>query len=178
MKDHTHARLAAICLPLALVFALQGGSCGGGNKGVANANATVNRNVGADENRAAEGNSTMNSGANATAGPALGSWGGDHIRLVVKADGADVEFDCAHGRMGKIVTDGRGNFDVEGVFVQERGGPVHVDEKEQSQRARYKGRVEGKTMTLSFFLTDSDEEQEHVIYKLTHGREAELTKCL
>ena len=174
MNDQTNARFAALCLPLALIFALQGGC----NKGGAKGSATVNRNAGANANRAAEANSTMNAGANATTAVALGSWGGDHIRLTVRADGADVEFDCAHGRTGRLVTDGRGNFDVEGVFVQERGGPVSADEKEQSQRARYKGRVEGKSMTLSFFLTDSDEEQEHVVYKLEHGREAELTKCL
>src|SRR5437762_14101876 len=28
---------------------------------------------------------------------AAGTWGGQHIRLSVRADGAAVEFDCAHG---------------------------------------------------------------------------------
>jgi hypothetical protein len=108
---------------------------------------------------------------------AAGMWGGEHVRLEVSGDGAEVEFDCAHGRIkGRLRPGADGRFDAAGTFVAERGGPVREGAREEGRPARYSGRVRGKTMTLSVRLTDSDEDLG--TFTLTHGREAELVKCL
>lgn len=107
---------------------------------------------------------------------AAGSWGGQHVRLEVGRDGAEIEFDCAHGRINGRLRPGRdGRFDAAGTFVAERGGPVREGASEKGEPARYTGRVNGKTMTLSVRLTDSNTDVG--TFTLTHGREAELVKC-
>ncbi len=107
---------------------------------------------------------------------ALGAWGGDHILLEVAAGGATVEFDCAHGAVeGAIRLDSQGRFDVTGTYVQERGGPVR-EGQEDARPARYAGRVEGKTMTLTIAVGDGGETLGP--FELVHGRSARLTKCL
>jgi hypothetical protein len=104
-----------------------------------------------------------------------GAWGGDHIALAVTAEGAAVELDCAHGTVEeRIEIDGDGRFDAGGTFVREHGGPVREGE-EDSQPARYAGRVEGRTMTLT--ITRAGGEMLGP-YELTRGRTPRLTKCL
>ena len=42
-----------------------------------------------------------------------GVWGGEHVRMVVREGGADVEFDCAHGQIGATLqADADGRFDL------------------------------------------------------------------
>ena len=174
MSFHLRTSFAAFALPLALLALFwQGGSCGKSGKA---ANTSVNGGVNA--NVAGSVGMNVNKSGDSAGGVARGVWGGDRVRLEVRDDGAEIEFDCAHGRMGKMTTDAAGKFNVSGVFVWERGGPVSSEDKEESQPARYTGRVEGKRMTLSVFLNDSDEETKHIIYSLTHGAEPNLTKCL
>src|SRR5690349_23937403 len=49
-----------------------------------------------------------------------GTWGGEHIRLEVTAQGGEVEYDCGHGTIDqKIITDGQGHFDLRGTHVRE-----------------------------------------------------------
>ncbi len=104
-----------------------------------------------------------------------GTWGGDHIRLEVTTEGAAVELDCAHGAIsGPIQVDGKGRFDAAGTFVREHGGPVREGE-EDSQPARYTGRVQGGTMTLTITVADG---ATHGPYELNRGRTPRLTKCL
>ena len=173
MHAHAHAKLAAACLPLALFLAAQGGSCRGG-RNAANAAAVISANTGGavtNLNRAGGGNSAMGGSVERVA---KGAWGGPHIRLSVTDEGAEVEFDCAHGRFGPVVPDAQGRFSVEGTLVPEHGGPVRPGAKERSLPARYSGRVEGDRMTLTVSTAD----EEPVNYTLTHGGEAELTKCL
>lgn len=179
MDKHARTKLAALALPPALFLAAQGGSCGGGRGGGANANAPFgDANAGrsaAGANRAAGGDSTTGGGAE---GSLKGVWGGPHVRLAVGDEGAEVEFDCAHGRTGRIAPDPQGRFSVEGTLVPERGGPVRVGEQERGLRARYSGRVEGRRMTLTVSAAGPDEQAEPITYTLTRGEEAELTKCL
>src|SRR5687768_2198894 len=83
-----------------------------------------------------------------------GTWGGDHILLDVAVGGATVELDCAHGAVEEAIRlDSEGRFDVAGTYVQERGGPVR-EGGEDARPARYAGRVEGKTMTLTIAVGD------------------------
>jgi hypothetical protein len=107
-----------------------------------------------------------------------GSWGGSHLRLEVKADGALLEFDCAHGRIpGPLKLDGEGRFETKGTYAREHGGPVRAGEEEQEgEPARYSGRLEGKLLTLTVKAGPRDE----VIgtYKLRQGQTPRIVKCL
>src|SRR5947208_413386 len=78
-----------------------------------------------------------------------GEWGGRGARLTVRDDGASLELDCAHGSAEVLSLDKDGRFDVAGRLVREHGGPIRRDEAEVSAPARYRGSVEGKTMTLT-----------------------------
>ncbi|HWS99183.1 MAG TPA: hypothetical protein VN256_02850 [Pyrinomonadaceae bacterium] len=106
-----------------------------------------------------------------------GTWGGPHVQMDVGADGARLEFDCAHGATdGPLAPGDDGRFDLAGYFVVERGGPVRAGRKEKRLPARYSGRVEGQTMTLDVTLTEGGE---HVgTFTLTRGRAGRLTRCL
>ena len=106
-----------------------------------------------------------------------GKWGGQHVRLEVLADGADFEFDCAHGRLQGPLKLQNGRFSTTGTYVRE-GGSVRLDEGEQGQqgqRAFFKGEVEGSRMTLTLSFSQDGSEAE--TFTLTHGVEARLFKC-
>lgn len=105
-----------------------------------------------------------------------GEWGGERILFQAAAEGAVVELDCAHGAVeGAIRLDSEGRFDAGGTYVQERGGPVR-EGGEDARPARYAGRVEGKTMTLTIAVGDGGETLGP--FELVRGRSARLTKCL
>jgi len=106
---------------------------------------------------------------------AKGMWGGNHVRLDVSEAEAQIEFDCAHGTLGRIEPDANGNFDVTGTYVAERG-PIRVDETRAGRPARYHGRVNDKTLTLTVTLTDTGDEVG--TFTLTQGKGTRLTKCL
>ncbi len=104
-----------------------------------------------------------------------GTWGGPHVRLQVREGGAEIEFDCAHGEIGAaLTTDAEGRFDLPGTFARE-GGPVHVGRERSGRPARYSGRIEGQTLTLTVRLTDTDQALD--TFTLTHNSEGRLWKC-
>ena len=108
---------------------------------------------------------------------AAGTWGGDHVALEVTADGGQIEYACAHGDLAEpLRLDRDGRFDVTGTHTPEHGGPVREDEKLVSRPARYAGRVDGRRMTLTVMLTDTDEILGTFV--LTHGIPGRLMKCL
>ncbi|HEX5705694.1 MAG TPA: hypothetical protein VFX96_00245 [Pyrinomonadaceae bacterium] len=160
----------------------------------ANADAEANANAGASANANARGGAKPDAASNANRdrderedgpsvskeggageGVAQGSWGGRGAQLDVDADGARIEFDCAHGRIERLGTDADGRFDVRGVLVAERGGPARIDEKEVERPARYTGKIEGETMTLT--VTPEGDEAGAITYTLTRGRGGRLFKC-
>ena len=107
----------------------------------------------------------------------LGTWGGDHIVLEVAAGGATVELDCAHGAIERSDPAGAdGRFDgrrhlrpgARRAGAGGRGG--------DARPARYAGRVEGETMTLTIAVGDGGETLGP--FELVRGRSARLTKCL
>ena len=105
---------------------------------------------------------------------AEGRWGGQHLRLDVSADGAEFEFDCAHGRIAGPLSLDNGRFAATGTYVLERGR-VTMEDSEGGQRVYFKGQVDGPKMTLSFSLAEDGSDAE--TYTLTHGAEAKLFKC-
>jgi hypothetical protein len=106
-----------------------------------------------------------------------GTWGGDHIGLEVTDEGAEVEYDCAHGTINQqMVLDRAGNFNLSGTYAREHGGPVRRDEGSTSRPARYTGHIDGQTMTLTVTLTETNETLG--TFTLTHGGAPQVTKCL
>ena len=106
---------------------------------------------------------------------AAGTWGGQHIRLSVHTDGAEVEFDCARGTIdGPLTLSTAGHFDARGTFMRE-GGPIRLDVKRTGRPARYEGDLSGRELTLKVTLTDTA--QDAGTFTLTHGSEGRLWKC-
>lgn len=105
-----------------------------------------------------------------------GIWGGPHIRISVEGKLAAVEYDCAHGTIeGPLSIDGEGKFSLSGSHVRERGGPVRQGKAEDSHPAQYTGWTDGKTMTLTVTLANTNEELG--TFELTRGQEGRLWKC-
>ena len=102
-----------------------------------------------------------------------GVWGGDDVIVNVDSGGAEIEFACAHGRITKPLTlDGKGNFDLPGTFSAESHGPVR-DDNSTTSNVRYRGHVEGDTMTLTIV----QDKRELGPYVLTRGSQRILRKC-
>lgn len=107
---------------------------------------------------------------------AAGTWGGAHVRLDVREGGGALEFDCAHGEISEpFATDAGGRFDLSGTYTRESGGPIRIDHPPTARPARYSGRVEGRTMTLSVKL--ADDAQTLDAFTLTRDSEGRIWKC-
>jgi hypothetical protein len=108
---------------------------------------------------------------------ALGPWGGEHVSLLVTETGGSLEYDCAHGRITEpLVADSSGRFDLSGTHTREHGGPIREGEKANSQPARYVGSTDGRTMSLTVTLRDSN--QDVGTFTLTRGETGRIVKCL
>ncbi|MCZ6777223.1 MAG: hypothetical protein O7D34_12335 [Ignavibacteria bacterium] len=106
-----------------------------------------------------------------------GSWGAEHIGIVVGENGAKLEYDCAHGTIDEpLIADENGEFEAIGVHVREHGGPIRLGEIPDEHPARYKGYIKGNVMTLTVTLTDSG--QKVGAFSLTRGIPPRVHKCL
>lgn len=105
-----------------------------------------------------------------------GNWGGEHIGLVVTANGAIVEYDCASGTIDQPLVAADGRFTAVGTHTRGHGGPVRDDEIPDKHPARYDGQVDEDTMALEVTLTDSGEKLGR--YTLVLGRSPHVIKCL
>ena len=105
-----------------------------------------------------------------------GLWGGDGAELTVTDAGAHVEFDCAYGDIAvALKADDTGHVAVDGVFVQEHGGPVRIDEQAEPKPARYSGRISGTTFVFDVMLREG---QETVgTFTVTYGATPRVRKC-
>jgi hypothetical protein len=153
-----HSLSLLIYLPL-ILFSWQSSSCRSSNVNAIN-------------------NSTMNANRASNAGQGRdvrGLWGGQHISMEVSDAGAEIEYDCAHGRITeKIVPDRNGKFTAKGVHLREHPGPVRKGENSE-QPASYQGSIDGDTMTLTVTLTQSKEMVG--TFTLTHGKGGRVFKC-
>jgi hypothetical protein len=104
-------------------------------------------------------------------------FGGEGIRLVVTDAGAELEFDCADGRIEEPLSPGSdGSFEANGTFTFGQGGPIHEDDPPRSEPARYNGVLDGDRLTIGAALLESD----MVIgpYALRRGDEGVIRRCL
>lgn len=105
-----------------------------------------------------------------------GTWGGEHVRLQISEDAAEIEFDCARGAIrGAIPLDEQGRFEVPGSYVRERPGPIRVGDEPKQRPASYAGSIRDQTMTLRVTLTDSKESIG--TFSLQHGSGGTVRKC-
>lgn len=105
-----------------------------------------------------------------------GEWGGEHIGLQINEDSAEIEYDCANGRINQRITlDKNGKFDLTGTYVKEHAGPSRDDQPQHTHSANYVGIVKDKTMTLTVTLIDTKEDIG--TFTLTHGSRARVMKC-
>ncbi|HEX5701987.1 MAG TPA: hypothetical protein VFX97_02070 [Pyrinomonadaceae bacterium] len=145
-------------MPLMLFF-WQGSSCRSSN-----ANSNGNASMNANTNKAIQSRDLH------------GTWGGQSIAMEVSNEGAEIEFDCAHGRITeKIAPDADGKFETKGVFARERGGPQRMGENNE-QPAIYRGSIKDRDMTLTIQLKRNNEDIG--TFKLTQGNSGRIHKCL
>jgi hypothetical protein len=107
---------------------------------------------------------------------ALGTWGGEHVRLESTEHGGNLEFDCARGSIEETIAyDDRGRFAVKGTYVRQHPGPIRVGREPGGQPATYSGEIHGSAMTLRVALAAQDEPVG--TYSLTHGQAGKIRKC-
>jgi len=107
----------------------------------------------------------------------VGTWGGPSIRLDATAQGAAIEYDCAHGTIDEpLVTDRDGRFTLAGTHVREHGGPIRQDEQPDRHPARYQGQLTTNTLRLTVTLTDL--QQNVGTFTLMRGAAGRVFKCL
>jgi hypothetical protein len=105
---------------------------------------------------------------------AAGDWGGDHISMVVTAEGADLEFDCGIGHIQTpLVTDASGQFKLKGTYRFDRPAAAGTDENAGSE-AIYTGKLKGDTLKLEMEIVG---QPDHVFFQLERGQQGRLTKC-
>ncbi|HEX8493386.1 MAG TPA: hypothetical protein VF658_11130 [Pyrinomonadaceae bacterium] len=107
----------------------------------------------------------------------IGDWGGQHVQMEVSRDGAQLDFDCAHATISQpLKLDRSRRFDVKGFYAQEHGGPIRADEDQNGSPARFKGSLNGKTLTLMVTLEGSAESIGP--FTLRFGQAPRIVKCL
>jgi hypothetical protein len=88
----------------------------------------------------------------------IGTWGGDHVRATVGLASSLLVYDCAHGSIDQPFTvDTAGRFALAGTHVMESGGPVQVGVEPVRHPALYTGSTDGKLLTFTVTLTDSNQ---------------------
>ncbi len=105
-----------------------------------------------------------------------GNWGGLHAGMVVSDTGADIEYDCAAGRITvPMLLDAHGNFNLPGLYIRTGPGPVPANDSLVPKfPVRYTGHTDGKTMTFTVsgdsVLTQS--------FDVTYGGNPNVMKCV
>lgn len=111
-----------------------------------------------------------------TTGLLVGLWGGEHISMQVAERRTTIEYDCARATIDQRITlDRRGRFNVPGMQVAERGGPVRQDEQLAGYPVRFAGQVNGKSMKLT--VSNSVTKELVGVFTLVYGSEPKLRKC-
>jgi hypothetical protein len=107
----------------------------------------------------------------------IGTWGGDHVRVTVGRSSSLLEYDCAHGSIDQPFTvDAAGRFDLAGIHVMETPGPIRDGVEPVRHPARYTGSTDGKALTLTVTLTDSN--QTFGPFALARDAPGRVFKCL
>ena len=110
-------------------------------------------------------------------GSLAGTFGGQHIRMIVGAAGAEIEYDCAAGRLaGPLPL--RGSFRIAGWHTPGTGGPERAGEVRPAYPASYQGRVSGDSIEM---VVDADLPTGRTRlgpFRLRRGSDGTLMRCL
>ena len=107
---------------------------------------------------------------------ALGTWGGDSAGLIVSDTAAHLHIGCTYGDVsGRIPVDANGRFDVAGSYML-HAYPITVG---PSVPARFVGRLDGATVTVTVTVNDTVQHQTVVRGPVTvkYGDEPRLGPC-
>ncbi len=103
---------------------------------------------------------------------ATGPWGGDGMLLLVSAEGASAEFNCAHGETSERIDFGENRrFQVNGWIVEEGGAAAQEDRKS----AVFTGRLRRDVLTVT--VRYGSEPKELGPFELRQGGNARVAKC-
>ena len=106
-----------------------------------------------------------------------GVWGGEHIRMEVSDDGAEIEFDCARGTISqRLDLDDSGRFHVQGTYMAQTPAPaaVYGGFSASGVKATYTGTLSGSSLRLEVFIEGQDTPR---TFELAQGDQGQLTKC-
>ena len=104
-----------------------------------------------------------------------GGWGGQHIQFRINNGSAEIDYDCATGKIaGPLTITSEGRFSWEGEFTREGPGPVRIDRKPRTSPANYSGSISGDTMSLTVKLSDGTELDS---FTLKRGAPGRVFKC-
>ena len=115
--------------------------------------------------------------AHAGGNPVTGSWGGDHISLIMGPTSGRLEYDCASGEIdGPLLVDQAGRFTASGYHSPGHGGPDRQGYEPPRLAALYSGQVHRDAMTLTVSVPSTGIQ----IGPLTLRRNAQpmLMRCL
>lgn len=107
---------------------------------------------------------------------AVGTWGGDNAGVIADDGNAHVHIDCTFGDVpGIIPLDANGRFDVAGSYLL-RAYPVAIG---PTHPARFAGRVQGSSLTLTVTVTDTIEDRTTVLgpVSVAYGHEPQMPNC-
>ena len=105
-----------------------------------------------------------------------GAYGGNGAGLDATEGAVRLTFDCATGSIDRpIELDDQGRFDVSGHLLREGPGPARPDAPKGGEPARFTGRLEGETLTLSVRPDGSD--QVLGPFTLIRGRVPRIRSC-
>lgn len=105
-----------------------------------------------------------------------GAWGGAHAQMEVTPQETRFELDCARGLIpGPLEVDKSGRVDTSGSLIREGVGAGAETDAGAGEPARFRGKLAGKTLTLTVTLVGPA--QDLGTYKLTLGRPARLGQC-
>lgn len=108
-------------------------------------------------------------------GDASEIWGGRGVTMRMTAEGATLEFDCAHGNIAQAIKpDAQGEFTASGTYTAERGGPVQKANPASDKPATYHGTIKGDSMQLVIKLSDNETLPS---LTLTRGNAGRLVRC-
>lgn len=111
--------------------------------------------------------------------PLTGSWGGQHVGLVLTGQGGTLDYDCAAGRIdGPVIPQPDGSFEALGTHTPGTGGPERVGEVRAAYPATYSGQVSGGTMTLTVDAQLPSGPTRIGPYTLRFGEDPRLLRCL
>jgi hypothetical protein len=105
-----------------------------------------------------------------------GEWGGANAQMQVTPEGTRLELACAHGLIpGPLEVDKSGRVDSTVSLVRGDAGPGAETDAGAGEPARLRGKLSGKTLTLTVTLVGPAKDLG--TFKLTHGRPARLETC-